>query len=169
MLTQRCAPTGYAARRMNTCDAPPRPLAEPAQLGWRLLAMIYDSLPVVALWFAVGAVALLLRGGAPVLPWSGAFWLQNAALWLVTGLYLVHSWQRGGQTLGMRPWRLRVVDQGGRTPGRAALWQRYAWATLSLLAFGFGFVWSLLDRERRTLHDIASATRLVRLPKDGRT
>jgi uncharacterized RDD family membrane protein YckC len=65
----------------------------------------------------------------------------------------------------MRPWRLRVVaDDGGRASTRA-LWLRFAVATLSLAPGGLGFLWSLIDRERRTWHDIASRTRLVREAK----
>lgn len=150
---------------MNAAESHPRAAAEPAHLGWRLLAMLYDSLPVIALWFACSAVVLLLRAGAPVLPWTPAFWLQALALWLLTGAYLVLSWQRGGQTLGMRPWRLRVVAEDGGVPATADLCRRYALATLSVAACGLGLLWSLIDGERRALHDLGSATRLVRLPK----
>jgi len=149
-------------------DSPTIPAAvqaAPAHLGWRLLAIVYDLLPVLAIWMLFGAAVLLIRGGVPIVPWTPAFWLQNAALWLVTGTYAVLSWRRGGQTLGMRPWRLRVVDSEGHAPAAAQLWQRYALATLSLAAFGLGFLWSLVNRERRSWHDIGSSTRLVRLPR----
>ena len=46
-----------------------------------------------------------------------------------------------------------------------ALALRYAVATLSLAAGGLGFLWSLIDRERRTWHDLASGTVLVRLDR----
>lgn len=137
--------------------------AQPAHLGWRLLALIYDSLPVLALWFAVSAVVLLLRGGAPLLPWTPSWWLQLVALWGVTGAYLVESWFRGGQTLGMRPWRLKVVADSGQRATRGQLWRRFVWATLSGLAAGTGFLASLLDSERRAWHDRVSATRLLRM------
>jgi uncharacterized RDD family membrane protein YckC len=81
--------------------------------------------------------------------------------------YFGLSWRRGGQTIGMRAWRLRLVAVGGpaRTPGWGALVVRYGVAALSLAAFGLGFLWSLFDRERRTWHDIASRTRVLRQPK----
>jgi uncharacterized RDD family membrane protein YckC len=146
-------------------NAPTRPQAEPAHLGWRLLSLTYDLLPVLALWMLASVVVLALRGGAPIAPWSAAFWLQNLALWGLTGVYAVESWRRGGQTMGMRPWRLRVVAADGSPPNRAALWQRYGWATLSLAVCGIGFLWSLIDAERRGWHDIASGTQLVRIRK----
>ena len=139
--------------------------AEPAHLGWRLLAMLYDAMPLLALWMLCSLVLLLVRGGQPVVPGSPASWLSFAVLWSVTGLYATVSWQRGGQTLGMRPWRLRVVDEQGQTAGWSRLWLRYAWASLGTLLL-LGLLWSLVDRERRTWHDRLSGTRLVRMRAD---
>src|SRR5690606_22043764 len=123
---------------MNDAISPTSTAAEPAALLWRLLAMVYDSLPVVALWILFSFFVVILRG-APIPPWSGAFWVQNAALLALTGAYAVGSWARGGQTLGMRPWRLRVVDASGGPAGTAALLTRFAWSLLSWAALGLGF------------------------------
>ena len=145
---------------MNT---PSPTLARPAHLGWRLFALVYDFFPALALWFAVGGLLLLVRGGVPVAPGTAASWLELFLLWAVTGGYALLSWRRGGQTLGMRPWRLKVTGADGRPAGLRALVVRYAVATLSLAALGLGFWWSLFERERRTWHDLASGTVLVRL------
>ena len=141
------------------------PPATPAALPWRLLAAVYDALPVLALWMLASALVLVLHGNRPFAPWSAGQLALWALCWFLTGLYAVLSWHRGGQTLGMRPWRLCVVGDGGAPPALRALWLRYAVATLSLAAGGLGFVWSLFDRERRTWHDIASRTWLVREAK----
>ncbi|HEX5693277.1 MAG TPA: RDD family protein [Arenimonas sp.] len=139
------------------------PRARPAHLGWRLFALVYDFFPALALWIAASALMLLARGGEPVVPGSLLSWLELAVLWAVTGAYVVPSWRRGGQTLGMRPWRLKVVGADGSRPALRALVLRYAVATVSLLALGLGYLWCLVDRERRGWHDIASGTLLVRL------
>lgn len=139
--------------------------ARPAALGWRVLALLYDAFPVFALWLATSAVALLLRGNQPLAPLSAGQWALFAACWGVAGLYFVESWFRGGQTLGMRPWRLHVRARDGSRATRAALWARYALATVSLAAFGLGLLWSLVERERRTWHDLGSGTRLLRQPR----
>ena len=140
-----------------------RRAAAPAHFGWRLLALVYDGLPIIALWIVASVVVLVIRGGNPVVPWSLAFWLQNLLLWLITGAYSIVSWQNGGQTMGMRPWRLRVVDEDGGAAQLPRLFQRFLWATPSLLLFGLGFLPSLFGSERRALHDRLSATRMVRL------
>lgn len=139
--------------------------AVPAHLGWRLLALIYDLLPVLAIWLAVAALWLLLRGGEAVRPGSASGWLELLGLWLATGAYAVLSWRHGGQTLGMRAWRLRLVGATGPPPGAGRLWLRYAVSCLSLLAAGLGFFWALFDRRRRTWHDIAAGTGVVRQPR----
>ncbi len=129
-------------------------------IGWRLLALLYDLFPALALWFVVAAAFTLAHGDAVR---GGALGLlEFAALWLVAGLYATWSWRRGGQTIGMRPWRLHLVAEGGGRPGWRALWLRYALGGVSLLAGGLGFWWAWLDRDRLTWHDRLSRTRLLR-------
>lgn len=132
----------------------------------RLLAMVYDLLPLAALWMATSAVMLLLRGGVRVTPGSAAAMVEFVLLLAVTFAYLGLSWRRGGQTLGMRAWRLRLVNVDGSSPVPwRALMLRYLVAMVSLAAVGLGFVWSLFEPNRRTWHDLASGTVLVRMPK----
>jgi uncharacterized RDD family membrane protein YckC len=142
-----------------------RPLAtaRPAHLGWRLLALLYDFFPALALWFATSLAVYLLRGKVPVRPDSLAAYAEFVVLWLLTGAYAVISWRRGGQTIGMRPWRLKVVTSNGRLASWRALCLRYVVATVSTLVFGLGLLWCLVDRERRGWHDLAAGTRFVRL------
>lgn len=144
-------------------DIPTQDAAPPAALiGWRWLALLYDLFPALGLWFAVGALALLLHGDEPVRAGTLAGWIELIVLWSVTGAYAVLSWHRGGQTLGMRPWRLRVVGLHGELPAMRALLIRYAVATVSLLLVGLGFWWAWFDRDRLTWHDRASGTRMRR-------
>ncbi|WP_454832111.1 RDD family protein [Pseudoxanthomonas wuyuanensis] len=153
-------------------ESPALPQEKPrALIGWRLLALLYDLWPVLAVWMLISAgftLGYLLAGhGArenipPYSPLQVALWL---ICWGATGLYAVLSWRRGGQTLGMRPWRLKVVAANGGAPSVRALWKRFAVATLSLLLGGLGFWWAWVDRRRLTWHDRASGTRVIRLPK----
>lgn len=132
----------------------------------RLLAMLYDLLPLAALWMATSAVMLLLRGGERVVPGSAAAMIELLLLLAVSFAYLGLSWRRGGQTLGMRAWRLYLVNTDGSRPvSWRALMLRYLVAMVSLAAVGLGFVWSLFEPNRRTWHDLASGTVMVRKPK----
>lgn len=153
----------------DTASTSPQPAA---LVGWRLLAMFYDFWPVLALWMVVSTAFTLgytflghhdARQNIP--PFSPLAWLLWLTCWVVAGVYATASWRRGGQTLGMRPWRLRVTAGAGVLPSSTQLWVRYAVGTLSLLLGGLGFWWAWFDRERLTWHDRVSGTRLVRGPK----
>jgi len=159
---------------MDNAASPHSDVAAPAKalIGWRLLALLYDLWPVLALWIAVSAIFTagytFLGHHDPhenIPPFSLLAWLLWAACWGVTGLYATISWRRGGQTLGMRPWRLKVVAADGTPPSWRALWLRFAVGTLSLLLGGLGFWWAWLDRRRSTWHDRLSDTRMIRMPK----
>ncbi|HEY0503657.1 MAG TPA: RDD family protein [Lysobacter sp.] len=142
-----------------------------ALIGWRLLALFYDLWPMVALWMLaslVFTVGFTLGGHANrenIAPFSALQWLLWLVCWLITGAYALLSWHRGGQTLGMRPWRLRLVGIGEQSPGWRALAIRYVVGSVSLLLAGLGFWWAWFDRDRLTWHDRASGTRMVRLAK----
>ena len=124
----------------------------------RLAAIFYDSLLLFSvLFFATFPVLLLTRGHA-VAPANPALQIYLLA---IAFLYFAWPWIRGGQTLGMRAWGLRVVQANGAriTWAQAAL--RFAGALLSWAALGAGFLWGLVDRDGLTWHDRLSGTRLV--------
>ena len=151
---------------------PAAPLHPQALIGWRLLALFYDLWPALAMWMLVAVPFVLgytFIGGHDAhenaAPFSLLWWTQWLTCLLVTGLYAVLSWRRGGQTLGMRPWRLKVVAADGRAPAGKALIVRFLVGGVSLLAAGLGFWWAFFDGDRLTWHDRASGTRMIRLPK----
>ena len=103
----------------------PAPPEKPrALIGWRLLGLLYDLWPVLALWMLLGAAFTLgyyysghgARENIP--PFSPLQLLLWVCCWVITGAYATLSWRRGGQTLGMRPWRLQVVST---EPGTGSL------------------------------------------------
>jgi uncharacterized RDD family membrane protein YckC len=145
--------------------APARLEVEAATLWPRLFALVYDFFPVLGIWFAVAVLSYAANGGEPVTPGSLGAWLEFVALVGATFLYAGLSWRFGGQTLGMRAWRLRAVDAQGNPPGWPAIALRFGVGAVSLAAAGLGFAWVLIDRERRSWHELASGTLTVRLPK----
>lgn len=152
--------------RMNPDISDTKPTAAPAHIGWRLLAMVYDAVIALALLFVISALSLaVMPSHKPVTPGSAASYAVFTAIWVVFGLYATLSWRLGGQTIGMKPWRLKVLTAHGLRPGWRALCIRYAVASLTL---GTALLWSVFDRERRGLHDIAAGTVFVRLqPKSA--
>lgn len=156
---------------MTSEPSPSPTTGRPAALiGWRLLALFYDFWPVLALWMLVSTAFTLgytflghhdARQNIP--PFSLLWWLLWVSCWVVAGVYATVSWRRGGQTLGMRPWRIRLIAANGKAPSWSQLWVRFAVGTVSLLAAGFGFWWAWFDRERLAWHDRVSGTRVVRV------
>ena len=130
--------------------------------------MVYDLFPALALWFvACYAIELTHRAQpmASLHPDVRIGYVELLLLWLIPGIYAVISWRRGGQTIGMRPWRLKVLAEDGRPATLRALSLRYAVATLSVFVLGIGMLWSVFDDERRCWHDLAAGTRFVRLDR----
>lgn len=171
-------------------DAPSTQGAQAAGISRRLAALAYDALAVVALMFVATFAWLPATGGEAITPQaSGALaYLYRGSLLLLAFGYFALSWTRGGQTLGMRAWRIRLERAGGGSPGwldavvrftlgaamallaglglwflRAPGWSIADAASLLLLLPPVGnLLWVAFDREGRSLQDLASQTRVVR-------
>ncbi len=157
-----------------------------AGIGRRLGALIYEALIAAALVLVAGFALTPLMSptaspaaGLPV-P-TGAGRLAGFALLVVAlGAFYVWSWTGGRRTLPMKTWRLRLVDPPGAPPAaaRAAARVAAAWigptiavaayaathSRLAWLVLAIGYAWSLVDPDRRFLHDRLAGTRIVRDP-----
>ncbi len=149
--------------------APPVPpvSATAAPLWRRLAALGYDLMPLLALWMlTAGLVLLAFRGEVDVAHQPPLYHVSlQVALLAVTAGYFVLSWTRGGQTIGMRAWRIRLVDADGRSPDARRALLRFTVALPALAIAGAGLLWCLIDRDRRAWHDLAAGTRIVGVPK----
>ena len=158
-------------------DLPTPPLAR------RMACLAYEAMILFGVGLVPGAIgAFFVR----VLGAEGA-WHAESALraiaFVVYGVYFVGFWSRGGQTLPMQTWHLRVVTRNGATLTQARSLARYllawlwivpGWAvgTLAgwhgmpmLAALGAGALLyalsCLLHPERQFWHDALAGTRLV--------
>ena len=135
----------------------------------RLGALLYDG--VLLLGLLMLAILLLIAPydliAARPYPHGDPLYrtlLQGYLLAVICGFY-VYFWTHGGQTLGMRTWRFRVLRDDGAPLSLADALRRFAWATLSLAPAGLGLWWCLFDREGLAWHDRRSRTRPVMLPR----
>jgi uncharacterized RDD family membrane protein YckC len=133
-----------------------------AGLRRRLASLTYESLLLLGVLAAGFMLPYIVIGlWLDVAPTGWFAWVH---IMLLLGLYFVHYWRNGGQTLAMQTWGIRVVDAGHDTPPelkRALI--RYALCWPSLLFFGAGIVWALFDRDRQFLHDRLAGTRVIRI------
>ncbi len=127
----------------------------------RLAAIGYDLLLLVALWLVT--IAALMPLAAYVLPFQRL--LFQTGLVAVTFLFFGWFWTHGGQTLGMKAWRMRLVRADGGTVDWRTAALRFACAIPSLLPAAAGLWFLVFDPERRAAHDIWSGTRLELIPR----
>jgi uncharacterized RDD family membrane protein YckC len=134
------------------------PTLHMASLRRRLASIFYELLVLVAISFCAG---LLFYGAGMGLLTGPARLLFQGYLITVLGLYFVWCWHRGGQTLPMKTWKLRLVRAGGGVVSVRTALLRYLLACLSAGLVGTGFLWALVDRDRQFLHDRIAGTRVV--------
>jgi uncharacterized RDD family membrane protein YckC len=131
--------------------------ATPA-LGRRLLCLIYEALLLTAVLLMAGGMATALAQTAGI---TQPRTLTRIIVAIICAGYFAIQWQRRGQTLPMKTWRISLQSASG---GRISLRQtllRMALATIGYLALGITILWALVDRDRQFLHDRLSGTRLV--------
>lgn len=127
-------------------------------LARRLACAVYELLILAALLLVATFPFLALAGDATTGLRRHA--LQGYVL-LVVGAYLVGFWTRGGQTLAMKTWRIRVESSDGGPVDFALAVRRYLFALAGTALLGIGFAWALFDRDGQFLHDRLAGTRLA--------
>lgn len=159
----------------------------PAGLFKQLIAMLYDSFLIAALLFIATAILLPFNHGDAI---NGP--LYNLYLVVVIFVFYAFFWKKGGQTLGMKAWKIRIIDEYGYNPAWSIGFLRLLIAaflpvaflsfnqyfnfvhdtkTLSIICivlFLFGYLVRLI--RPFTLHDRLSQTKVVdisKLPKEN--
>jgi len=127
---------------------------------WRRIAsMLYDSVLIVA---------LLIVMSLPLISFNIQ---ENIILkttvqiysYLIIQYFFVWFWVNSSGTLGMKSWKIKIVDNNGNkiTYRKAIL--RFNIAIISILIFGIGFILSIFRKDRKCLHDIISKTILIKI------
>ncbi len=137
-----------------------------------LAALVYDSLIIMALAMAYGAIYIGVKYSvlsATELPVGERAQMETeglVGLLLLIEAFYWFFWCRGGQTLGMKAWRLQTVDasSGGSVSILQAM-VRGLIGPFSLLIFGLGYAFRSLHKQKRSWHDLASNTKVIQLPK----
>jgi len=141
-------------------------VVNPQTVGFiRLMASIfYDALLLTAVLFFATFLLLLIpediRNTDALVQIAKVSWYL-----LVSYIYFVGSWLKGGQTPGMKAWKITLVNMQGGTPGRKQATLRFFSAILSWALAGSGFLWMLFDSNHLTLHDHLSGSRLLLIKK----
>jgi uncharacterized RDD family membrane protein YckC len=150
----------------------------------RMAAFVYEGVLLFGVVFVAGYLYAASTQQRHAL--QGHTGLQ-IFLFVVLGLYFVTFWTRGGQTVAMRAWHVRLVDARGGAVAPLRALARYLlawlWFAPALLAahhaglhrpvavftlLGVGVVayalLAYLHPQRQFLHDTVCGTRLVTAP-----
>lgn len=130
-------------------------------------AAFYDALLLLAVWFFATAAILPFNGGQAFRTDQYLFPLY---LLVVSFVFYGWFWTHGGQTLGLKAWRLKLCGMDQQTVSWPQAARRFAGAIVSWACLGLGFFWCLFVKNRLCWHDVWSNTCLVLLPpeKNGR-
>jgi uncharacterized RDD family membrane protein YckC len=116
--------------------------------------MLYEAILLFAVGFFAAWLFFFASGGRDATAGAPRQLLQLFIAVVFAG-YFLWCWLRGGQTLAMKAWHIRLVEV---TPPKALV--RLALAAL-LLPTGVSILWSFFDNEGQFLHDRLAGTRLI--------
>lgn len=129
----------------------------------RLVAFVIDLVvSTVALELALAAISYIAdiaTGHSVNLHRSGTAVLVSYLLWEF--VYFGYSWAASGRTPGMALLGICVVRADGEVLDTWRSWVRAITFPLGFLTLGVGFIWILVDRERRAVYDLIAGSTVV--------
>lgn len=144
----------------------------PVSLIKRLVAIVYDLFLQIALFFIVGIpistlTTFIFNNGNAITEEHSLYLLNQVivllSLFMTSVGFYVWFWTHGGQTLGMKTWRIKLISDNAHGISRKQAIARYFSALFSWALFGTGFLWCLIDAKKRSWHDIFSASHLEQI------
>ncbi len=129
----------------------------------RLFAIFYDCFLLIAILFMVTAIVNALNHGEAIEPGDTLYPLYVLTIVILSYLYFAWFWIHGGQTLGMKTWRIQLQSSDNNRISWKTAAIRFISALFSWGLFGAGFLLALFDKNSRCWHDLASKTVLIDL------
>jgi len=126
---------------------------------YRLFALCYDLVLLFGVLFIITAILNVMLGPDTI---QSSKIIFPISLLLICYFYFVWHWVRGGQTLGMKAWKLIVKTRNGAHLDWRIASKRFFLALITNSLFGLGLLWSLFDTNKNTLYDKLADTLLSR-------
>ncbi len=133
-----------------------------AGLRRRFASMLYESLLLLGVLSVSFMLPHLALGLAYEIVLPGPVLVLH--VFMVLGAYFVWYWHQHGHTLAMQTWKLKIACANGEKPSLNQLLLRYFLCWPSLLFYGAGLIWAVVDRDRQFLHDRLTGTRIIFVP-----
>ncbi len=124
----------------------------------QIMAMIYDFLLLLSALLFAAIIPVALNGGEAITP-GNVFFL----LYLLSVCFLFYGWfwTHGGQTLGMRAWKIKLISSTSPTISWKQAAVRFIFGLISWLCLGLGFWWQWLSKNKQSWYNQAAKTQLV--------
>ena len=124
--------------------------------------MLYEAILLFAVAFLGTWLFQFAAGTFHIDGWR--MHLLQVFLLALFAAYFLWCWLRGGQTLAMKAWRIRLVAKDGHASlGPKAALLRFFCALL-LVPTLIGIAWAYVDRDRQFLHDRLAGSLLIPVP-----
>lgn len=126
---------------------------------FRHIAIIsYDLFLLLATYLVTTFIIVILNQGEAISQ-GNPFFL--AFLFMLSFFFYGWFWTHGGQTIGMRSWKVKLYSHSGT----AITWQqalvRYLFAIAAWLPLGAGFWWQFIMKNNQSWPDLFSGTYLI--------
>ena len=132
-----------------------------------LIIVIYDLLLLLSSLLLATFIIVALNGGNAIGQGNPFF---IAYLFAVSFAFYGWFWTHGGQTLGMRSWKVAIYSKAGvsqagsNQPGQAINWQqaflRFTVSIIAWLPLGIGVWWQYCGKDNKSWPDKVSGTYL---------
>ena len=129
-----------------------------ASLFKQLAAMLYDSLLIFAILFVAVGITIPFNQGV-------AIDTSLVYIFFVIVVFVFYGWfwNKSGQTLGMRAWKIQIVSEFGGYPSWPTSFLRLIFAMFSIACIGMGYWWRIF--KPYTWHDRFSQTKVIDISK----
>lgn len=117
-----------------------------------LMSLFYDVIIQITAWFLLTPILLLIINDSH--QFKTLFY--QISFWLISGVYFIFSWLRGGQTIGMRAWNLQLISENNKV---SFFVFRYLLASIGLLFFAVSFIPILFKKQM--LHDSILGSKII--------
>jgi uncharacterized RDD family membrane protein YckC len=133
-----------------------------AGLMRRLLALLYDSILIIGIYMSYVILVTYLNGSALESQLEILF-LQFSFIIFIF-LFYCYFWKfNNGQTLGMQVWKIKLVSSGNEEININKMVLRCALSIIFSLVFLSNFIFIIFNKERKTLGDYFSKTKLLKV------
>jgi uncharacterized RDD family membrane protein YckC len=130
----------------------------------RIAAICYDAILLIAVLFIATALLLPINSGQA---FTTEQYYYPIYLFIISFFFFGWFWTHGGQTLGQRAWKIKVLTFTGKQLNWQQAFIRFLWAIFSWALCGLGFLWILVSKDKLAWHDHLSKTKIVYVSKQN--